>query len=435
MDKNTTPDGPRFKPTLRLPQVIALYIGSVLGSGILILPGVAAEISGPASLLGWGLMTVLVLPMALTIGLLSAKFPNVGGVSYFVTKAFNPQLGSLIGWYFMMAVVVGAPVMALTGAGYLSTALGLSDTIRLLVAISILVVGLLTNYFGMKITGQLQIAVVLTIVIVLIVAISGSVTRIDTANFKPFMPRGWSSVGFTFPFLFWCFIGWEAVSNMSQEFENPRRDAIRGTIIAAIVVGVLYFLTALVVVGTRSYGLKVTDASLVYIIKDTFGTCGAIVAGFAALFVCIAPAIAYIGATSRLAYSLSMNGFAPKPLSYVSRRYNTPLGGLLFLAVCFLVLITIFSTRIVSLTTLIQIPNAAFIITYIGTCAAGLKLLKGSLPGVIISVVSLVLSLVIFLFTKWTVLYPVAITIVWLTYMAISEKPLGFRELFKGKRQ
>ena len=112
----------KFKATLKLPQIIALYIGSVLGSGILIIPGVVAEIPGPASLLAWGLMTVLVLPMALTIGLLSANYPNIGGVSYFVSKAFNPHIGSLIGWFFTMAVVVGAPVLALTGSGYLCTA-------------------------------------------------------------------------------------------------------------------------------------------------------------------------------------------------------------------------------------------------------------------------------------------------------------------------
>jgi len=271
--------------------------------------------------------------------------------------------------------------------------------------------------------------------IVLVVAITGSFPEIDPSSFHPFMPRGWTSVGFTFPVLFWCFIGWEAVSNMSQEFKDPKRDAIRGTIVAAIIVSVIYFLTALVTVGTRSYGQKMTDASLVYIIRNSFGTAGAIVAGFAALFVCVAPAIAYIGATSRLAYSLSENGYAPKVLSRVSKRYNTPLGGLIFLATCFTILITIFSTRIVSLTTLIQIPNAAFIITYIGTCAAGIKLLKGNTFGTVISVISLTLSVIIFLFSKWTVLYPVVITAVWMIYMVASRKPMGIAGLFKHKRQ
>jgi amino acid efflux transporter len=86
----------KFKPTLKLSQVTALYIGAVLGSGILIIPGLVAEVSGPASLLAWGLMVVVVLPMALTMGLLSAKYPDAGGVSHFVSKAFNAHIGSLI---------------------------------------------------------------------------------------------------------------------------------------------------------------------------------------------------------------------------------------------------------------------------------------------------------------------------------------------------
>ena len=415
----------KFKATLKLPQIVALYIGAVLGSGILIIPGIAAEVAGPASLLAWGLMIALVLPMALTIGLLSARYPNVGGVSYFVTKAFNSQLGSLIGWYFTMAVVIGAPVLALTGAGYLCTALGLGDTPRLMIAIGILFAGLLTNYFGVKITGQFQIAVVLTTLAVLIVTITGSFSKIIPENLTPFMPNGWVSVGFASTTLFWCFIGWEAVSNMSEEFENPRQDAIRGTIIAAVIIGIIYFLTAFVVVGTHSYGPNISDASLIYIIKGTFGKSGAVIAGFAALFICVAPAIAYIGAAARLVYSLAESGYAPKPLSYLSRKYKTPSGGLLFLASCFVVLLVISSTRIVSMADLIRIPSAAFIITYLGACAAGIKLLKDSKFGVIISSISFILSAIVFLFVKWTVLYPVIITLIWFSYLLLSKRFSG----------
>jgi amino acid efflux transporter len=182
-------------------------------------------------------------------------------------------------------------------------------------------------------------------------------------------------------------------------------------------------------VGTHSYGPNISDASLIYIIKGTFGTSGAIIAGFAALFICVAPAIAYIGAAARLAYSLAENGYAPKLLSRLSQKYNTPSGGLFFLAVCFVVLLIIFSTRIVSMATLIQIPSAAFILTYIGACAAGIKLLKDSKFGVVISSLSLILSAVVFLFLKWTVLYPVIITLVWFFYLSISKRTTGIKEL------
>jgi len=412
---------PNTTASLRLPQVVALYTGAVLGSGILILPGLAADIAGPASLVAWGLMALLVVPMALTMGLLSARYPDAGGVSSFVTKAFNPQAGSLIGWFFLLSVVVGAPVLALTGAGYVCAAAGLGDNIRLLIATAILAAGILLNYAGMKITGQVQVAVVLTTIIVIVVTIIGSFTVIDSSNFTPFMPYGWESIGHASAVLFWCFIGWEAISHISGEFANPERDAIRGTIIAALIISILYFLVAFVVVGTHSYGTTLTDVSLVHIIKTSFGPAGAVVASVAALFICMAPAIAYIGAASRLACSLATGGFAPRWLSRRSEKYRTPLGGLLFLAGCFTILLVMFSTRAVSLSTLIQVPSGTFILTYIGGCAAGIVLLKDSRSGLIVSILSLILTSAIFLFIDWAVVYPLVITIVWGVFISVRH--------------
>ncbi|MDD1693409.1 MAG: amino acid permease [Methanoregula sp.] len=408
--------------SLRLPHVVALYVGAVLGSGILILPGLAAELAGPASLVAWGLMALLVIPMALTMGMLSARYPDAGGVSSFVTKAFNPAAGSLVGWFFLLSVVVGAPVLALTGAGYVCAAAGLTDTFRLLIATTILASGILLNYRGMKITGQVQVAVVLTTIIVIGVTITGSLTAIEPSDFTPFMPNGWESIGHASAILFWCFIGWEAISHISGEFENPERDAIRGTIIAALIISIIYFLTAFVVVGTHSYGPALSEVSLVHIIKTAFGPAGALVASVAALFICMAPAIAYIGAASRLACSLASGGFAPHWFARRSEKYHTPLGGLLFLAGCFTVLLVVFSTKAVSLSTLIQVPSGTFILTYIGGCAAGIVLLKDSRLGIAISVISLILTGAIFLFIGWAVVYPLLITVFWIAFVGIRYR-------------
>lgn len=409
------------KPTIALPQVVAFYVGAVLGSGILILPGLAAETSGPASLLAWLLMSILGMPMALVMGLLAAKYPDSGGVSYFVTKAFNPHLGSLVGWFFLLSVVAGAPVLALTGSGYLCASIGLDDSYRLILAIAILFVGIIANYAGVKITGRLQVLVVLTTIVILAVTIIGSIQKIEAINFTPFMPHGWQSVGHSMSIIFWCFIGWEAVSHISAEFVNPERDAIIGTIIADIVISIVYFLTAFVVVGTGSFGHGVSDVSLIQIIKISFGKYSALIAGIAALFVCVAPAIAYIGAASRLACSLSMNGYAPNQFSILSKKYQSPLGGLLFLSVCFTVLLIIYSSGMMSISTLIQMPNATFILTYIGGSASGIVLLKNNKLGLIVSIVSLLLTVITFIFVRWAVLYPVVITFLWFCFNIISK--------------
>ena len=402
--------GRGLKNTIGMPQAIALYIGAVLGSGVLIVPGLAAEIAGPASLLACGLMTLLVLPMALSMGLLSAKYPNAGGVSHFVTLAFGPRTGSLVGWFFLMSVPIGGPVAALTGAGYLTAALGMGEGARVILAAVMLIIGLVINLIGMKVVGRVQIAVVIAILSVLLLAIFGALPHMEMAHFTPFMPSGWGSVGKSAVLLFWCFIGWEAVSHLSEEFIDPQKAAIKGVTVAAIVVGLLYFLTALATVGTQSYLNEGSEAPLVAVISRLLGPWGALIAGLTGVFICVATIIAYVGATSRLAYSLARQGQAPRLLGNVSKRFGTPIGGIGFLALCFAIVLALYASGAISLTSLIQLPNATFILTYLGGCAAGTRLLKGNPWGVGISAVSLFATTAIFLFVGGAVIYPLIIT-------------------------
>jgi amino acid efflux transporter len=74
------------------------------------------------------------------------------------------------------------------------------------------------------------------------------------------------------------------------------------------------------------------------------------------------------------------------------------------------------------MSTLVQIPNAALILTYLGGCAAGIKLLKGSKIGTIVSIVSLILTIAILLFVKWTILYPIIISVFWFAYCLAVKK-------------
>lgn len=410
-----------FKATIKLPQAVALYIGAVLGSGILIIPGLAAEIAGPASILAWGGMMILVLPLALCMAFLSQKYPNAGGVSHFVTKAFGEKYGAIVGWFFLMSVPIGAPIAALTGAGYLSSALGLGENSRIIIAIMMLILALTINLVGMNIAGGIQIAVVISTLLVLILAILASIPNIKAVNFTPFMPNGITSVGKASTILFWCFIGWEAVSHLSEEFVDPQKDVIRATVISAIIVGILYFMTAFATIGTNSYGTG-AQAPLVAVIQRIFGASGAIIVGITSLLICTATVIAYVGAASRLAFSLSKSGDAPKAFSYVSKRYSTPAGGLIFLSLCFILVFTAYSLKFVSLTTLIQLPNASFILTYLGGCASGVVLLKDNKMKFAISFISLISTIIIFLFTGRAMLYPLIICICVIVLKMLNKK-------------
>ncbi|WP_042198653.1 APC family permease [Paenibacillus camerounensis] len=402
-----------------MPQAIALYIGAVLGSGVLIVPGLAAEMAGPASLLAWGFMTLLILPLALSMGLLSAKYPNAGGVSHFVTLAFGPRAGAMVGWFFLMSVPIGGPVAALTGAGYMTAAMGWSDGARIAIAAGMLAAGLITNWIGMQVAGKVQIAVVIAIVSVLVFSFAAALPRMESTHFTPFLPHGWTSIGQAAAILFWCFIGWEAVSHLSEEFKDPQRAAIKGVTIAAVIVGVLYFLSALATVGTQSYLRGGADSSLVWIISQPLGAWGGFIAGLTGMFICTATIIAYTSAASRVAFALARQGYAPRWMSRLSSRYQTPSGATMFLMGCYAVILFLYGSGLLSITTLIQFPNATFILTYIGGCAAGIRLLKGSRMGVTISWISFSATVAVFPFTGWAIGYPLAIAacftaIVWL---------------------
>jgi len=400
-----------LQKNIGLPQAIALYIGAVLGSGVLIVPGLAAEMAGPASLLAWGFMTLLILPMALSMGLLSAKFPNAGGVSHFVTVAFGSKAGALVGWFFLMSVPIGGPVAALTGAGYMTAAMGWDNKARIALAAGMLAVGLITNWIGMQLAGKVQIAVVIAIVAVLVFSFATALPRMEGVHFTPFLPHGWMSVGQAAAILFWCFIGWEAVSHLSEEFKDPQRAAVKGVTISAIIVGILYFLSALATVGTQSYLRGGSEASLVWIISQPLGAWGGFIAGLTGLFICTATIIAYTGAASRVAFALSRQGHAPRWMGRLSERFNTPIGAIGFLFLCFAVILFLYGSGLLSITTLIQFPNATFILTYIGGCAAGIRLLKGNRLGVAISWISFVATAAVFPFTGWAIGYPLVITL------------------------
>lgn len=402
-----------LRSQIGMPQAIALYIGAVLGSGILIVPGLAAEMAGPASLLAWGLMTLLILPMALSMGFLSAKYPNAGGVSHFVTLAFGERAGSLTGWFFLMSVPIGAPVAALTGAGYMTAAMGWGEPTRIGLAALMLALGLGMNVVGMSLAGKVQIAVVVAIIAVLVCAFGTALPHMERAAFTPFAPHGWLNVGRSAAILFWCFIGWEAVSHLSEEFKDPQRAAIKGITIAAVIVGTLYFLSALATVGTGSYLDGAASAALVRMISGPLGRWGGLTAGLTGMFICTATIIAYAGAASRVGYAMARQGSAPAWMGRMSRRFHTPIGALMFLLLCFIAVMSLYGSGLLSLTTLITFPNATFILTYIGGCAAGVRLLKGSRFGSAVSWISLIATVAVFPFTGMAIGYPLVICLVY----------------------
>lgn len=409
---NSSAQAPALAKTLRLPQIVALYIGAVVGSGVLLIPGLAAEKAGPASILAWLVMSVLVLPMAVTMGLLSARYPSSGGVSTFVRIAYGDHFGNMVGWFFLLSVPIGAPILSVTGANYIAILLGWGESQVYAAAALLLLTVLIMNVLGLHIAARVQTIVVSLIISILILAVVASIPHASVANFTPFMPNGWISVVQAAGLMFWCFIGWEAVTHLSEEFVDPAKNAIRGVLWSAGIVALLYFAVAFMTVATHSYGVGLSAASLSVMVQLSLGPIGGWIVAVTALFICIAAANAYIGAASRIAYSLAQEKVAPRWFGKLHAKYRTPTGGLLFLSLCFVTVLAVLYFDIIGLSRLIELPNATFFATYIGGCLAGVRLLRDSRVGKIASWTSLICTVGLYPFLGWSALYPLVIAII-----------------------
>lgn len=400
---------------IRLPQAVALYVGSVLGSGVLLIPGYAAEAAGPASAAVWLMMSLVALPMALTLGVLSTRYPDAGGVSAFVRRVYGPELAGVAGWLFLASVPIGAPVAAMAAASYVQVVLDLSPDAALLVAGLILGAALLNNYLGTRFLGQSQVAITSAIVALLVLAVAVAAPHMEAAAFRPFAPQGWVGMGRAAALMFWCFIGWEAVAHLSEEFADPRRDTIRSILIAALVVGVLYSAVGMVTVGTRSYGPGLSSGSLALIASRYAGPAGGLAVALMAVFVCVGTINAYVGAASRLAYSLAREGVAPAALGRLDPVHRTPHVAIAALGACFALVLGTQALGGVGLGFLLTLPNATFVGTYVLGSLAAIRLLREDRGMLALAWISLILSLVIYAFLGWAAVYaPLVGGAVWL---------------------
>lgn len=195
----------------------------MIGSGVLLIPGLAAEKAGPASILAWLVMSILVLPMAITMGLLSARYPSSGGVSTFVRTAYGDRFGNMVGWFFLLSVPIGAPILSVTGANYIAILLNWSESQVYVAAGLLLLAVLMMNVVGLHVAARVQTVVVSLIITILILAVVASIPHASVTHFTPFLPNGWLSVVQAAGLMFWCFIGWEAVTHLSEEFVDPAK--------------------------------------------------------------------------------------------------------------------------------------------------------------------------------------------------------------------
>src|SRR5437870_2870730 len=367
---------PALRRVITLRHAVAIYVSSLLGSGIFVIPGLAAQIAGPASIVSWALLSLASYPFAYTFAKLSAKRPESGGIYAFARDGIGLRAGAATAWLFLAWAVLGAPAATVAAASYLAFVFPLNRLDIYLAAAGILILAFVVNYVGIRFTGRVQLATVAAILVALVIAVVGSAPRVRPANYTPFLPSGLGSIGTAAALIVWSYLGYENTSNVAEEFRNPERDFHRSVVISVFLISGLYLAIAVVTVGTGAYTVGGGVTPFAAMMSDAFGSYGGAIVALLAVFVTFGTVNAYVAGMARVYYAAARDGVFPRTLAAVDRRTGVPHHALVFLIVLVLVSLLAFYLADVDFVTAFLMASGAAVLTYVIGSIAGIRLLN-----------------------------------------------------------
>jgi amino acid efflux transporter len=369
--------GPGLETAGRLTalQGAALYVGAVLGTGVIALPALAAAVAGPASLLAWVGLAVLSAPLAATFAALGSRYPDAGGVATFARLAFGERAAAVVGWCFYWSIPLGAPAAALWAGAYVSAATGGGAATTDVSAGVLLVAVVAANAFGVHVTGRVQSALAILLTVFLIAAVALSLPSARLANLHPFAPHGWLAVGHAATLLVWCFVGWEAVTHLTAEFRRPARDIPRATAAAVVVVGVMYLAVAFAVIAVLGPAGGSGSAPLADLLVAGVGGNARYPAAAAAVLLTLGTMNVYFAGAAKLGAALGRDGALPGWFAAGSAAGRIPRRSLAVLSVLSALAIAAAAADGLDSGPLVKLTTGLFVAVYAVGVAAAVRLL------------------------------------------------------------
>src|ERR1700722_19397413 len=238
---------------LGLRDLILLVIGTVIGSGIFLVPGaVLRPVGGSvAAAIGvWLTGGVLSLIGALTYGELTAMHPEAGGLYIFIKDCFGPLMGFLYGWTLFFVISSGSiATLAVAFSNYLSEFVPFSPLMAKAVSVAMILLIALVNVRGTRESADLQ-NVMTTTKVFAIVAMSLALLWIGknplfvTTSHPHAQTTGslFSGFGLAMVSVLWAYEGWQYATFSAGESLNPQRDFPRAFLVGSAALIGIYLL-------------------------------------------------------------------------------------------------------------------------------------------------------------------------------------------------
>ena len=324
----------KLERSLSLTTVIAISIGGMLGSGIFVLPGIAAAKTGSSIWLAYLLAAVCILPAALSKSELATAMPSSGGTYVYIERAFGPAFGTIAGIGLWLSLLLKSS-FALVGFGaYLSILVDIDLGLTKFVALIFLLLILFLNIFGVKKVGKVQIVIVTISLISLSLIFIFGLPKVTPNLLDPFLTKGNYGLISTVAFVYISYAGVTKVAAIAGEIKNPSQNLPRAMILSLLIMTTIYVLVAFVLVGNIPLETLQTDIKPIYTMANLLG--GKYI-GYAAAIVGIITLISMANsgvlAASRFPFAMAIDKLLPSFMGKIHSKYLTPVATIIMTGV------------------------------------------------------------------------------------------------------
>ncbi|MBE9205387.1 amino acid permease [Nostoc sp. LEGE 06077] len=232
------------KPSLTLSDAVALIVGIVIGAGIFETPALVATQAGSsfAVLLFWFIGGVVSLVGALCYAELATTYPDVGGVYYYLKRAFGREVAFLFAWARMtviqtgsialLAFVFGDYASQIWQLGNFSASIYAAMAIALLTALNI--IGLQQGKWTQNLLTAVKVLGLLLVVLIGLTITPNAATSVESTT-----TGTW---GLAMVFVLLSYGGWNEAAYISAEIQNRQRNIVRSLLWSIGTITVIYLL-------------------------------------------------------------------------------------------------------------------------------------------------------------------------------------------------
>jgi amino acid transporter len=286
----------------------------------------------------------LSLPTALMAAELTALMPVEGGFYFWVKNAIGPFAGFAEAYLTILYTAFDMAIYPVLFAGYLSYLVPLGPFEQIAIGIALVWLSGLLNFLGVRPVGLVSITLALLLIapfVALIVLGMPALIHFQAPTQPLFGVDPLGALGAGLTVIIWNFSGWENLSMVSAEIENPRRNYVRAVLIVLPIVVALYLLPLAVslsgISDTSNWGTG-SFAREGYRIGGPFLSHALAIGGALMAFAVFEAAMLWV---SRMPFVLAREDYLPKPLAELWATTATPGKSILLCCVVFSILVPV----------------------------------------------------------------------------------------------